>query len=285
MKLRKGPGMLLLALLVGTAALLIGGCGDDDDDGAGEGAQPVRISVKDGEDPTVSTEQVEAGLAEITLETRGKKRHDAQLFRVVGDHPPAEVIETITGIVRGDPLPSWLFAGGGIGPVPGGQSQAVTQVLEPGTYYVADIEGSVGPPTPETVASFVVSGDAGDTELPDEETTVEAFDYGFRAEGLTAGENRILFENTGDQPHHIIAAPIVPGKTIADVRKFVRSDGGKPPISERESVTTAVLEGGTSQIVDLRLKSGDYALLCFISDRKGGPPHALKGMISPASVE
>jgi hypothetical protein len=285
MKLRKGPGMLLLALLVGTAALLIGGCGDDDDDGAGEGAQPVRISVKDGEDPTVSTEQIEAGLAEITLETQGKKRHDAQLFRVVGDHPPAEVIETVTGVVRGDPLPGWLFAGGGVGPIPGGQSQTVTQVLEPGTYYVADIEGSVGPPTPKTVARFEVSGDTGDAELPEEETTVEAFDYGFRAEGLETGRSPILFENAGEEPHHIIAAPIVAGKTIADVRKFVRSERGKPPIDARGSVTTAVLEGGTSQIVSLRLQSGDYALLCFISDREGGPPHALKGMISPASVE
>jgi hypothetical protein len=33
------------------------------------------------------------------------------------------------------------------------------------------------------------------------------------------------------------------------------------------------------------LKPGKYALYCFISDRKGGPPHITKGTISEATVE
>ena len=32
------------------------------------------------------------------------------------------------------------------------------------------------------------------------------------------------------------------------------------------------------------LKPGKYALLCFISDRQGGPPHIAKGMITEATV-
>jgi hypothetical protein len=34
---------------------------------------------------------------------------------------------------------------------------------------------------------------------------------------------------------------------------------------------TAVLDGGTTQVTDLRLNKGKYALVCFIQDRKGGP--------------
>ena len=37
--------------------------------------------------------------------------------------------------------------------------------------------------------------------------------------------------------------------------------------------------------VDLELKKGNYALTCFISDREGGPPHALKGMVAETTVE
>ncbi len=35
----------------------------------------------------------------------------------------------------------------------------------------------------------------------------------------------------------------------------------------------------------LELKKGKYVPVCFISDRKGGPPHVAKGMISEATVE
>ena len=45
------------------------------------------------------------------------------------------------------------------------------------------------------------------------------------------------------------------------------------------------LEAGTQQVAKLDLKRGKYALLCFVSDRKGGPPHMAKGMIAEASVE
>jgi hypothetical protein len=45
-----------------------------------------------------------------------------------------------------------------------------------------------------------------------------------------------------------------------------------------------VIDGGESQVIDLQLKKGNYALVCFIQDRKGGPPHAAKGMVSEADV-
>ena len=45
-----------------------------------------------------------------------------------------------------------------------------------------------------------------------------------------------------------------------------------------------MIEGGDSQSVELELKEGKYALLCFVPDRAGGPPHAVKGMISEAVV-
>ena len=46
-----------------------------------------------------------------------------------------------------------------------------------------------------------------------------------------------------------------------------------------------MLDGGREQVVDLELRKGAYALVCFVPDRKGGPPHAFKGMVSETVVE
>ena len=45
-----------------------------------------------------------------------------------------------------------------------------------------------------------------------------------------------------------------------------------------------MIDGGAKQAVELELKAGKYALVCFVPDRQGGPPHAAKGMISEATV-
>ena len=34
----------------------------------------------------------------------------------------------------------------------------------------------------------------------------------------------------------------------------------------------------------LELRQGRYALVCFLSDRKGGPPHVVKGMVTEVDV-
>jgi hypothetical protein len=46
-----------------------------------------------------------------------------------------------------------------------------------------------------------------------------------------------------------------------------------------------VIEGGETQLVELDLEPGSYAMMCFISDRQGGPPHAVKGMVDELVVK
>ena len=85
----------------------------------------------------------------------------------------------------------------------------------------------------------------------------------------------------------MIAAPYRPGATLAEVREaFKRDQGGAEPPLDFESVSsTARIDGGTEQITELDLeKPGKYALLCFVSDRKGGPPHVAQGMITEITV-
>jgi len=230
-------------------------------------------------------ESAEAGEAEITFVNNGDGPADLQLIRAEGDRTPEEVVDGLAEATSGKPFPEWFFAAGGAGVTPADGETTVTQVLEPGTYYAFDTEGSEGPPDASTITGMEVTGEESDDSLAGD-ATISAFEYGFESEGIAAGENEFVFENKGVQPHHVIALKMVGDSTIEDVNEFFKSDGGgKPPVEEGPPVGTAVVEGGESQLTSFELEPGRYALVCFISDRQGGPPHVVKGMIEELEVE
>jgi len=228
-----------------------------------------------------SPESAESGRTEITFTNSGDAASDMQLIRIEGDHTPGEVVEGLGKATQGKPFPDWFFAGGGTSTVRPGKSETVTQVLEPGAYYAVS---TAGPPDPESLVSVEVTGDESDEEL-EAGTTITASEYKFEAEGLKAGESEIDFRNAGAQPHHLLISKLVGDATAEDVEKAFKSGNRKPPIEEKGSHATAVIEGGESQLVDFDLKPGRYAFYCFITDRQGGPPHAIKGMVDEFEVE
>jgi hypothetical protein len=263
------------AVAVGLAGAALGACGE-------ESEQSLAFKLGPGgfvEGPAIA----DPGLTEIAFENAGEKTSDMQLIRVEGNRSPAEVIRGLGAAMRGKALPDWFFAAGGVGPVPAGRTETVTQVIEPGSYFALNTETD-GPPAVDDVGRFEVSGEDTDDEV-EGDATISAFEYGFEAESLTADGSEIVFENKGAQPHHIVYAPLSGKATADDVERFLESEKGKPPFDGKEAKNTAVLEGGGSQLVSLDLEPGRYALLCFITDRQGGPPHALKGMIGEVEVE
>ena len=142
----------------------------------------------------------------------------------------------------------------------------------------------------QATASLEVAGGGGGAP-PSAPASIRASEYAFATAGLKAGRNRVTFENTGKEPHHAVIAPLRPGKTLADVRKFAREEGdedressGPPPLDFEKTQATTVFDGGMKQVTELDLEPGKYALLCFITDRKGGPPHVAKGMVAEATV-
>jgi hypothetical protein len=261
------------------AAFSLAACGDSEDtqsltftlSGEGKGA---KISGPSG---------AETGLAEITLKNDRKGEGDLQLIRAEGDHSAEEVVKGLEAAMEGKAFPEWFFAAGGVGTTAAGKSQTVTQVLEPGTYYAFNTEGSQDQSDPASVPAVEVTGEASD-ETVEADETVDAFEYGFKAEQLTSGKTEVAFDNTGTQPHHLLAAPLTGNSTAGDVEQAFKSEKGKPPFDEKGFQSTAVLEGGEGQLVTLDLKPGRYVLFCFITDRQGGPPHALKGMVDEVEV-
>ena len=287
-KFRHKPSMPALALLV-VGSVGLAGCGDHVGDKqaaatptkfpitASEAGKRLRLSV-----PT----SVPAGLVTVELTNTGKAFHEAQLVRIGPGHTPEDALKVIAA--EGAPSPGWIHIAGGTGPAPPGGKRSATQRLRPGNYIVYDAPfQNEGKGLKFALASFKVEGEAGAAgELPKAAAKIEAYEYGFRTSRLSVGKNTIEFSNTGTEAHHVIAVPYKPGATLAEVRKaFMQQGGADPPLDFAHVSYTARIDGGTRQITELALdKPGKYALLCFVSDRKGGPPHVAQGMIAEITV-
>jgi hypothetical protein len=281
------PSVHALALLaIGSVGLAA--CGADDGNNQAQAPlKKIRVTATEaGKRSRLSIpKSTPAGLVTIELTNTGKAFHEAQLIRLEAGHTPEEALKVIAA--EGAPSPAWIHAAGGTGPAPPGGSRSATQRLLPGKYIVYDAPfQNQGQGLKIGLASLEVKGEASEVGLPRGSAKVEAYEYGFRASGLKAGNNTIEFSNTGREPHHLIAAPYKPGATLAAVRSaFGRQSGAEPPLDFENTSYTARIEGGTKQITELHLdKPGKYALLCFVSDHQGGPPHVAQGMIAEATV-
>jgi hypothetical protein len=265
------------------AVLALSACGDDEEEGGGgqaEQAQTVAIKLSgSAKSPKMTApKSVEGGVVRIEFSNEAKGRHGVQLGYVEeGNRTPQDGLRAAAAWgEEGKPLPEWLHLQGGVGSIDSGTSQSVTQELPVGRYFAVDVDSNAA-------AFFEVTGGAGG-ELPSAPATIEASEYKFESSGLKAGRNEVLFDNVGKEPHFVVAAKLKQGKTIDDVRNFIRTEKGESPITEEVGFDTAIVDGGIKQTVEVEAESGDYALMCFIPDRKGGPPHAVKGMVSLGSV-
>jgi hypothetical protein len=283
---RKALASGVIALL---ALLLVAGCGDD---GGGDETKSLSIEATEPAKDSYrieAPESIDAGLVEIEFKNTGKLEREAQIIKLEGNHTTAQALKAFDGILQGGPAPDWFRARGGVGTTAPGESATITQRLEPGSYVILDSgepEGRDVQPhyRQGAVAELSVTGEPSDADLPDADATITAAEYAFSPAGLKSGKNKIEFRNAGAQWHHLIVARMNPGATIADVKRFFETEKGEPPIEEANLEETAVIDGGEEQLTEVDLTPGSYALICFIPDRAGGPPHAAKGMISEAKV-
>jgi hypothetical protein len=282
----------LAAAVTAAGLCLFAACGSDDSPSR---PSSIAIRVSDpSEDKVVlaAPASVGAGVVRIMLENRGDTDHDAQLFRVDGRRSAQDVwsvLESADGSAR----PAWLHPAGGVAPIAPGESATVTGALEPGTYFVADTQerrsGSGGKITNAVkggVAKLEVEGDAGG-DLPATRASIVASDGRFETAGIEPGRNRVTFENRGEEPHQAVALPIDEGVPFAAAERKLLIDQGDTawvPVDVPGKHATTVLEAGGKQVAEMTFAPGRYALVCFVADREGGPPHLQEGMASELRV-
>jgi hypothetical protein len=289
-------GVLLAALAAAVVGLAA--CGDDD-----ETAKTTSLTVTETQPAknrfvVEGIKSVPSGPVKLDFTNNAKGPAELQLVRIDSGHSKDEALK----ILKQDegPIPAWFHAAGGVGAIKPGTSGTTTEVLPPGQYYALDDQTQdQGDPSPSemgALVAFEVTGDSKSGDLPASTATVAAKDKGddefsWDVSGLKAGKNTLEFANDSkEELHHLVAFPLLPGKSADDAEKFLATQGkpsGPPPIDFEGGQTTSVLDQKTKEVTTLELaKPGNYVLLCFLGDRDGkGKSHFQEGLIKEVKVQ
>jgi hypothetical protein len=283
-------------------ALLLAACGGDGGEGGAQATappQPAKVTVT----ATASGKQVKfdmpaqikAGATELTLVNSTKEPAELQLVQLAEGYTLAELYPSLES--EGAPIPAWLHPVGGVGETSAGQTRSVVVDLKAGTYQwfsdtAPDQEGAQPQYRRGGAGTLEVTGEATGAQLPTTAAQITATelapdDYRFEASGFQAGTNQITFTNSGGELHHVVIARLAEGATLDKAQEFFATEDfkGPPPIDFDASEITAVLDSGGKEVDTVELRSGSYALLCFVADRAGGPPHVIKAkMIQEVKV-
>ncbi|HEV3226269.1 MAG TPA: hypothetical protein VGZ52_05525 [Acidimicrobiales bacterium] len=288
------PAIALLAMLG------VVGCGSDNkatstSSSSSAPPQPVSLTVTASE-PSAGNfafdvpTTIDGGTVQIALKNAGTQAHELQLVRVTDGTTPQQFEKDVLE-QQGAPIPNYLLGpGGGAGQTAAGATTTVTEKLDPGTYIYFCGLGDTGKEHYRTgqLGSVTVQGSKGQGDLPAAAASVKAREYAFDISGLKAGSNTVRYENTGGQLHQAVFFPINPGATLDQVKAALSNNDPNappPPVDIAHLTSLEVLTPGGAEVQDnLTLQTGTYAVACFLSDKAGGPPHFLKGMIQELVV-
>jgi hypothetical protein len=134
------------------------------------------------------------------------------------------------------------------------------------------------------IQELTVTGDAS-LELPEADGSITARDYEFDID-VPAGEQTVNFVNEGpEQIHHAVFFAFTEGTDVAAAETaldtFISSEDAPPPpeidLEGSDGLpSSGLFSTGLGQTLETNFESGrTYAVLCFIQDRAGGPPHAV----------
>jgi uncharacterized cupredoxin-like copper-binding protein len=105
---------------------------------------------------------------------------------------------------------------------------------------------------------------------------------------IAAGAVTLRVSNIGSQDHEMELARLDPGKTQADVLKFLESpqaQNGPAPAWVHDAGGMNTLSPHTSSELTVTLTPGYYVAICFMPDlQKKGEPHFMEGMIAHFTV-
>lgn len=166
---------------------------------------------------------------------------------------------------------------GGVSSVPGKPAKFWVD-LEPGSYVALDVQGKTN--ASKWVVLSVAGVDTGATVRSG--ATIKAVrdaKWAKRPKAIPR-KGRLTFKNRSTKNHFVILVKMKKGATLAEVKEFMMSEEGPPPVNFDKGLFTAVISPTRDLTISHRLPAGTYALMCFWPDADmGGMPHAAMGMI------
>lgn len=247
-------------------------------------ASPRIVTVTARDHAFEAPDSIASGVVTFQLNDLGPTQHHLIVFRLDDSVSLPEFYQAMrAGIVT----PSGIAALGGPE-----SKESVTLVLRPGRYVLGCLKDFDDGATHLSRGMFramtVVPGSAAERAepAPNADVTVTMRNYGFEFSGpLRAGRRVLRLENAGPQEHHILLQRLAPGKTKADVERWIaRGRTGERPVSP-VFFGTSRQSSGETLYVTVDLERGAYLFVCRVPDAGDGRPHVEHGMRTEVRVE
>ena len=265
---------------------------DEEDEEADGGSEGLDVTAVDFAFEGLPDE-VNGGAVEIRFANEGEVDHEIA-FVEIGDEANAETFFDDFGpvITEGGPFPEYVGAVVGANEAPPGETATFTYTLPEGTYMVfCSLTGTPDDPESEEGAPHFAQGmqqvvsvsEAAALNIPEGDGTITASDYTFEVD-LASGDSLINFTNEGPNDHFAGFDRFPEGTTVEEAESTFLTlasleEGEAPPEGTPEMTEVGfsgiASQGETIQFEVDALEPGTYVFYCFISDRAGGPPHAI----------
>jgi len=310
----KKASYVVAGVLVVAGAMFAIGCGGSDDNKASDTKNAAVTQVAQATTPGAATattsgssgsreitveekeysfdisDTVRPGVVKITAKNSGKESHQVQVVKWNDGVTQAQFDAALK-----NPDPSAIFKSvtfmGGPNSIKPGQSQVSYNTLTPGNYaLLCFLESDDGQPhfaKGQVKAFQVVPGDTGGS-APKADASVTLADFNFLGDvtSLPAKKTTLEVKNGGPQPHELTVIKLNNGVTVDQIKQLLNSDtppAGPPPIDDAGGL--GALQANQTGFVELDLKAGQYAFVCFVPDTATGKPHAALGMIKAIEVK
>ena len=290
--------------ILAVLCVVAGSCGGDEADptpaasgsaSSAVGGAPQDVSiVADDYSYTDAPVELESGVVNLSFDNQGTTAHEVALAGI-GDTPIDQFAAEFGPVLEGGPFPDYIDQVAVPIQVKGGTSDEVTFTVSEGTYVmfcaltgVAKGEKAEKKPHYDLgmIQSLTISAGGTEPQLPEADGTITASDYTFEAD-LEAGDTNVNFVNDGPAEIHFASISLYPEGTDATAaeeafKATLEAAPGSPPpkdVPQPESVGfSGIFSAGLGSSFQLEggFESGrTYLFSCFISDRAGGPPHAI----------
>jgi hypothetical protein len=174
-----------------------------------------------------------------------------------------------------------------------GSTPVTTYVqLDPGATYmvICAIPAPDGKPhyAHGMIGHFNVAQAAGTATRPQPKSTITLSNFSFGVPDDVDWSQPIDVANKGTEPHELVVVGAAPGKTLDDVKAALQAPPGTAPAGPPPYVFlggVGAIAPGSDQVFQPQVPSGNYLLVCFITDPATGKPHFALGMITPITVK